>query len=144
MSADCRTAGRPGSPATTTVSSPCSPRSGATRIIASIYGIRPRRELRTNTGPTTELLHTVRGVLLVLNAQPDEDLVRAAAPWADRIDIVTATSASLAGTHAVLVRPDGHVVWAAPDAASVSLHGALTRWFASPQPVRSRASDVLR
>ncbi|CCH31385.1 FAD-dependent monooxygenase [Actinosynnema sp. NPDC047251] len=77
---------------------------------------------------STELLRTGRGVLLDL---ADNAVLRGRArPWADRIDIVTATPlAPVAGdTAAVLLRPDGHVAWAAPGSHH-DLPMALDRWF---------------
>jgi bifunctional hydroxylase/dehydrase len=63
-------------------------------------------------------------------------LRRRARGWLDRVDIVTATAGAAAehdrldGTTAVLLRPDGHVAWAAPGSHS-DLTSALTRWFGS-------------
>ncbi|MBW4718311.1 FAD-dependent monooxygenase [Saccharothrix obliqua] len=76
---------------------------------------------------TTELLRSGRGVLLDLG--DNEVLRRRAEPWVDRIDIVTATARDTpAGVTAVLVRPDGHVAWAAPGSHH-DLPMALNRWF---------------
>jgi 2-polyprenyl-6-methoxyphenol hydroxylase-like FAD-dependent oxidoreductase len=54
-----------------------------------------------------------------------------AAPWRDRVDVV---SAPLPEGTAMLVRPDGYAAWAgdtaAPDVAS--LRTALARWFGEP------------
>ncbi|MEU6826043.1 FAD-dependent monooxygenase [Streptomyces atriruber] len=82
---------------------------------------------------TLRLLHPARGVLLDL---ADDARVRAvAADWAGRVDVVTAAAKPvegatdvLAGLDAVLVRPDGHVVWTGEGAAR-GLEGALGRWF---------------
>jgi len=49
-----------------------------------------------------------------------------AEPWTDRIDVVTAQGGDT--TAAVLIRPDGHVAWAAPGSHH-DLAAALTRWF---------------
>jgi bifunctional hydroxylase/dehydrase len=84
---------------------------------------------------TTELLHPARGVLLDL--ADDADLRAAAAPWADRVEIVTAAAhatgadSPLATTNAVLIRPDGHVAWVAP--GGDPLDAALRRWFGRPR-----------
>ncbi|WP_019635005.1 FAD-dependent monooxygenase [Actinomadura atramentaria] len=87
--------------------------------------------LDTDDGPTSTaaLLRPGRGVLLDLSG-------RAAAAWAkwnDRVDVVTAAARAdgpLAGLGAVLLRPDGHVAWAAPaDAAGADPRPALRRWF---------------
>ncbi|MER5983795.1 FAD-dependent monooxygenase [Streptomyces sp. NPDC001787] len=84
---------------------------------------------RTDSGT---LLRPARGVLLDLD--DNARLRRRAQGWRDRVDIVTATShdipadSPLAGTAAVLVRPDGHVAWAAPGSHH-DLPMALDRWF---------------
>ncbi|MFE7335756.1 FAD-dependent monooxygenase [Streptomyces griseus] len=81
---------------------------------------------------STELLHAGRGVLLDLEDNPV--LRRRAAGWADRVDIVTAAPHGIApgspldGTAAVLVRPDGHIAWAAPGSHQ-DLPTSLERWF---------------
>lgn len=95
----------------------------------------PSLRVRTPDGPTTlaELLHQGRPLLLDLAG--DAGLRAVAGPWADRVDIVTATPAPPAGdgrrTEALLVRPDGYAVWSARgdghDAGT--LRAALTRWF---------------
>ncbi|MFJ9840745.1 FAD-dependent monooxygenase [Kitasatospora sp. NPDC101155] len=88
------------------------------------------------TGPqggtsTMDLLHAGRGVLIRLGGSAG--LQAAARLWADRIDIVDCAQTELSaddplcGTTALLVRPDGYVVWAAPDGGE--LHDALNRWF---------------
>ncbi|MEU2865876.1 FAD-dependent monooxygenase [Streptomyces mirabilis] len=87
---------------------------------------------------TTRLLRPARGVLLDL--ADNATLRRRARPWADRIDIVTATPVGplpdgpLAGTTAVLLRPDGYVGWAAPGSRP-DLSMALNRWFGAPTDV---------
>ncbi|MFI9250597.1 FAD-dependent monooxygenase [Streptomyces sp. NPDC053069] len=99
-------------------------------------GRMPHQELAVADGRTSTaaLLHRARGVLLDLAG--DTGLRGAAAGWADRVDLVTATptdipdDAPLADTAALLVRPDGHIAWAAgPDTAGEALPTALERWF---------------
>ncbi|MEW2317422.1 FAD-dependent monooxygenase [Streptomyces bauhiniae] len=106
---------------------------------------------------TTDLLHPARGVLLDLTDQPE--VRAAAAPWADRVNVVRAAPdhlGVLAGATALLARPDGHVAWTAtgtdtPGAApagpadpgatpasadpngTASLVAALHRWFGTPE-----------
>ncbi|MEU0671725.1 FAD-dependent monooxygenase [Streptomyces sp. NPDC006172] len=82
-------------------------------------------------GSSTEALRSGRGVLLDLadNARLRERVW----PWLDRVDVVTAVpdpaeDSVLAGTTAVLVRPDGYVAWAAPG-SHADLPMALERWF---------------
>ncbi|MER6808881.1 FAD-dependent monooxygenase [Spirillospora sp. NPDC000708] len=87
-------------------------------------------------GGSTEALRGGRGVLLDLADNPA--LRRRAAGWADRVDIVTAKPRGATppswpdGTAAVLVRPDGHVAWAAPG-SHADLPMALRRWFGDPR-----------
>ncbi|WP_353945709.1 FAD-dependent monooxygenase [Streptomyces sp. HUAS MG91] len=100
-----------------------------------LLGLRmPQLELvgdrrKTNS---TELLRAGRGVLLDL--EDNAVLRERAAGWSDRVDIVTAephgvlADSPLSGTSAVLVRPDGHVAWAAPGSHH-DLPMALERWF---------------
>jgi 3-(3-hydroxy-phenyl)propionate hydroxylase len=84
-----------------------------------------------------ELLRGARPVLLDMSRAAG--LADAAAGWADRIDIVVADCPSPvwelpgAGTipapAALLIRPDGHVVWASDrDPDLVALHEALDTW----------------
>lgn len=90
--------------------------------------------VRPDGSPTgsTQALHRARGVLLDL--EDNAVLRRRAAGWRDRVDVVTATPQGaraverLAGSSAVLVRPDGYVAWAAPG-SHADLPMALERWF---------------
>ncbi|MGW0331554.1 FAD-dependent monooxygenase [Streptomyces sp. NPDC003011] len=81
---------------------------------------------------STQALHTARGVLLDL--EDNAVLRRRTAGWRDRVDVVTAAphgdraAERLAGSSAVLVRPDGYVAWAAPGSHG-DLPMALERWF---------------
>jgi bifunctional hydroxylase/dehydrase len=100
----------------------------------------PNRRVATATGPRPfyELMRTARPVLL--DTAGDPEVQRAAAPWADRVDVVAAPFTGLAGddpltgTAAVLVRPDGYIAWTAPG-ADAGLEDALRRWFGAPRPV---------
>ena len=89
----------------------------------------PPRPLKLADGSqttTTALLHPAHGVLLDLADDPD--LRAGAAGWNDRISVVTATAESsevFSGATALLVRPDGHVAWAAG--------GKDSRTMADPQ-----------
>lgn len=92
----------------------------------------PSLPLKTADGPATlaELLHDGRPLLLDLAGHTG--LRTVAAPWADRVDVVTATAATGAwGADAVLLRPDGYAVWSAlgDDRDAEELRAALTRWF---------------
>ncbi|MEU7786460.1 FAD-dependent monooxygenase [Amycolatopsis sp. NPDC049159] len=95
----------------------------------------PRLELDRGGRPssTAELLRPARGLLL--DFAGNAALRDRAAPWAGRIDVVTARPAAgrvPGATTAVLVRPDGHVAWAAPG-THADLPMALERWF-GPAP----------
>ena len=94
----------------------------------------PVTDIRTAEGDTNtlELLRPGRGVLLDLTGESVLGIL--AAPWADRVRVVNAMSSAAEmpmGT-ALLVRPDGHVAWAAgPEAVpdKDTLVAALRRWF---------------
>ncbi|MFJ7423926.1 FAD-dependent monooxygenase [Streptomyces uncialis] len=88
---------------------------------------------------SSELLRTGRGLLLDL---ADNAVLRGRAQgWTDRVDVVTPSSQDLGdhhvppGTAALLIRPDGHVAWAAPGAHS-DLQMALARWFGPARRTR--------
>lgn len=79
------------------------------------------------------LLRTGRGLLLALGGDEARTARLAAelAPWADRVDLVAGrppTGTDLAG-HDLLVRPDGHVVWADVQGDP---RPSLRRWFGEP------------
>ncbi|MGW0550962.1 SDR family oxidoreductase [Streptomyces altiplanensis] len=98
----------------------------------------PHADITTaeSTTTSTALLRSGRGVLLLLPGGDArrEELRTLAAPWADLVHTVTATSVSegltAPDTGALLVRPDGHVVWA--DTDGTDLATALNRWFKEP------------
>ncbi|MCA1222373.1 rifampin monooxygenase [Streptomyces sp. 8L] len=81
---------------------------------------RRLRDVELKRGRLYELTHEGRGLLL------DRTGRLSAAGWADRVDHVVDESAEL-DAPAVLLRPDGHVVWAGADQAD--LVAPLTRWF---------------
>ena len=90
----------------------------------------PDLMLHTDDGATSvaELLHTARPVLLDLAERTD--LREAARPWQSGIDVRTAKTDSRPAD-ALLIRPDGHIAWAATldepaDAARESLRAALS------------------
>jgi bifunctional hydroxylase/dehydrase len=80
------------------------------------------------------LLHGGRGVVLDLSG--DDTVRAAAAPWTDRIGVVTAAlppDGPLAGVEAALVRPDGYFAWiGSGGSGAAGLAGALARWFGQP------------
>ncbi|GGT00265.1 hypothetical protein GCM10010156_67920 [Planobispora rosea] len=92
--------------------------------------------LHTGQGITSvaELMHTARPVPLDLADRPDlRETVR---NWHHRVDILTAKT-DLRPADALLIRPDGHVVWAAgldesAGSATPPLREALSVWFGTP------------
>ncbi|MGV4982284.1 FAD-dependent monooxygenase [Streptomyces sp. NRAIS4] len=97
-------------------------------------------EASDGTSRVYELLHAGRPVLLDLHGSTD--LAAVAKGWADRVDLAEARSedehwmvpaiGDIPAPAALLIRPDGHVAWAAdadgtPDTAT--LRTALTTWF---------------
>lgn len=87
-----------------------------------------------------ELLRSGRGVLLVLSGGERPPGARPARPvgWARRVDLVRAEIDScvecilgkdFSRTMAMLLRPDGHLVWTAEDGTGAGLSEALSRWF---------------
>jgi 2-polyprenyl-6-methoxyphenol hydroxylase-like FAD-dependent oxidoreductase len=95
----------------------------------------PDLDLAGADGPLRvyELLHDARPVLLDLRRPGGLDI----APWADRVRAIGAGYAGtwelpglgeVAAPAAVLIRPDGHVVWVG-DGSSAGLEAALALWF---------------
>jgi 2-polyprenyl-6-methoxyphenol hydroxylase-like FAD-dependent oxidoreductase len=73
------------------------------------------------------------GVAVLLDLNNDEKLRTLAAPWAGRVKYIAATANDNLGLTALLVRPDGFVLWAAePDHPSAVLSDVLTKWFGDP------------
>jgi hypothetical protein len=92
--------------------------------VQRIAGLIAGSDLRyPNMGPwatdvPAELTHSGRPLLL----DPTGELESTAAPWRDRVDVVTGRS-----DHAMLLRPDCYIAW---DADSPEpLTAALRRWF---------------
>jgi 2-polyprenyl-6-methoxyphenol hydroxylase-like FAD-dependent oxidoreductase len=90
-------------------------------------------DLHVGTERLAELTRTGRPLLLDLT--PGGSLAEVAAPWRDRVDVVTGTSDDTKAT-GMLLRPDCYVAWeseaAQPDGAT--LRAALVRWFGAPRP----------
>ncbi|GIF04578.1 FAD-dependent monooxygenase [Actinoplanes siamensis] len=102
----------------------------------------PDADLKTAEGDTCvyELLHAARPVLVTLNGITE--VAAAADGWADRVELVDATSEDdywfvpdldeIPAPAALLIRPDGHVAWAAADGDPIdrpALRAALTTWL---------------
>ncbi|MFD7865322.1 SDR family oxidoreductase [Streptomyces sp. NPDC059783] len=118
-------------------------------LAAMICGL----DIRYDTGPGDHPLlghrlahgqrgHGSRGLLLPHPGAPGpaETWRHALAPWSDRVDLVPGGGAGTAVPEpgaAVLVRPDGHVVWAGPEGGGqddgAGLRTALRRWFGEPE-----------
>ncbi|MEV8215404.1 FAD-dependent monooxygenase [Leifsonia sp. NPDC077715] len=81
------------------------------------------RDLPLGDGRLYERLRDGRGMLL------DGTGALSADGWAGRVDVVTGSADELPAP-ALLLRPDGHVVWLGEDADG--LHAALLRWFGAP------------
>jgi bifunctional hydroxylase/dehydrase len=99
----------------------------------------PDLELTGDFGPggkanAFQFLHAGRGIVLDLTA--DEDVCAAAAPWTDRIDVISSTSrpaGALADVEAALVRPDGYIAWIGTGGTrAAGLPEALARWLGEP------------
>ncbi len=100
----------------------------------------PHAELITEAGAssTGALLRSGRGLLLDLMPESSDHaaLRTVAQGWADRVCVVAAkppAEETALAARAVLVRPDGHVVWA--DGGEQRLRSAMTRWFGPPGPL---------
>ena len=87
---------------------------------------RRLRDLPVGDGHLYGLMHAGRGLLL------DRTGRLSVRGWADRVDHVPAGDLGPDGPDraAVLLRPDGHVVWAGDD--DTGLAPALSRWFGRP------------
>ncbi|WDZ88142.1 rifampin monooxygenase [Micromonospora cathayae] len=81
---------------------------------------RRLRDVRLGRGRLYGLMHGGRGLLL------DQTGRLSVAGWADRVDHVVDVSDEL-DVPAVLLRPDGHVVWVGDDQQELS--GPLSAWF---------------
>jgi rifampicin monooxygenase len=81
---------------------------------------RRLRDVALKAGRLYELMHGGRGLLL------DQTGRLSVASWADRVDHVVEVSEEL-DVPAVLLRPDGHVVWVGEDQRE--LLDQLPRWF---------------
>jgi rifampicin monooxygenase len=89
---------------------------------------RRLRDVGLRAGRLYARMHAGRGLLL------DRTGALSAAGWADRVDHVVDDTDEL-DVPAVLVRPDGHVVWVGED--QQDLTGRLLRWFGAPRSTSS-------
>ncbi|MEU3742421.1 FAD-dependent monooxygenase [Streptomyces sp. NPDC032198] len=97
----------------------------------------PDLRLHGERGTTSvaKLMHTARPVLLDLADR--EDVREAAGGWRQRVDVHTAKTDDRPAD-ALLIRPDGHIAWAAAvdeptDTSAPDLREALSTWFGAPR-----------
>jgi hypothetical protein len=81
---------------------------------------RRMRDVELTRGRLYELMHRGRGLLLDQTSQLSVD------GWGGRVDRVTDTSSDIE-VPALLLRPDGHVVWVGDD--QHELLDGLAKWF---------------
>jgi 2-polyprenyl-6-methoxyphenol hydroxylase-like FAD-dependent oxidoreductase len=97
----------------------------------------PHTELTGTAGThrLPELLHSARGLLLDLGSGADR-YETALDGYQDRIDTVVVEPSADIDAAVVLLRPDGHVAWAAGDVEDAGdagrLRDALAAWFGAP------------
>ncbi|APR84396.1 monooxygenase, FAD-binding protein [Minicystis rosea] len=101
-----------------------------------VGGWLPDVSIETEKGARrlSALLHHARAVLVLFSRSPAIEAL--AAGYRDRIDIVTGSPVTKdESLDALLIRPDGHVAWAAARAAEdeAGLSRALHRWFGEPR-----------
>jgi 2-polyprenyl-6-methoxyphenol hydroxylase-like FAD-dependent oxidoreductase len=99
----------------------------------------PNLTLRTGEGTTTvaELMRTGRPIFLDLADRAD--FRETARDWQHRVNVHTAESDDRAAD-ALLIRPDGHIAWAASvdeptGTATLKLREALSHWFGDKIPI---------
>jgi 2-polyprenyl-6-methoxyphenol hydroxylase-like FAD-dependent oxidoreductase len=85
---------------------------------------RRLRDLPLADGHLYGLMHAGRGLLLDRTGSLSVD------GWADRVDRIRTVELPTSHDPAVLLRPDGHVVWFGDNGAG--LRQALARWFGAP------------
>ncbi|EAQ00922.1 putative rifampin monooxygenase [Janibacter sp. HTCC2649] len=94
---------------------------------SDLLGRRQRDVTFGGGGSLYPLLHSGRGVLV------DQTGELSVEGWADRVDVITEQSDELPAP-AVLLRPDGHIVWMGEDATGLS--EAFERWFGASSVAR--------
>lgn len=101
--------------------------------------LAPDLRLKTAEGDTTLAaeLHAAKPLLLDFADSPA--LRAAAAPWTDRVRVLTATTDQDLRTAALLVRPDGYTAWSGQD--PVLLAQALRRWIGGAREAQERGAS---
>ncbi len=119
------------------------PMPGSHHTLAGTFA--PDLTLHTDQGLTSvaELMHGARPMLLDLAGRPD--LRETARDWQDRVDIHPAKTEQRPAD-ALLIRPDGHITWAATidepaDTATLALRDALSGSFGTPLTPAGPAID---
>ncbi|UGT43897.1 FAD-dependent monooxygenase [Nocardia yamanashiensis] len=116
---------------------------GATTVFKKISGVLHRYDLGDDNPligklyPDLELAdgtwvgeHFADGRALLLDLGDSPALAAAVAPWADRVQLLTAKTVEPREFPALLIRPDGIVAWTGN--TTDGLATALTRWFGAP------------
>lgn len=117
-------------------------RDGSTAIFKKISGVLHRYDLGGGhdligaVAPDIELsdgsrlgAHFADGRAILLDLADSAELRTIAAPWSDRVRVVTAKPVAPRDLSAMLIRPDGYVAWAADSGECDGLAEALRRWF---------------
>lgn len=89
---------------------------------SDLLGRRQRDVTAAGGGRLYPLLHRGRGVLV------DQTGALSVDGWSDRVDLVAERSEELPAP-ALLLRPDGHVVWVGDAGGAAALSASLERWF---------------
>lgn len=77
--------------------------------------------------------HLYDGVAMLLDLNNNRGLQALSAGWTRRVKYISAPAKDALGLTALLVRPDGFVLWAAKtDQPPVGLSEVLTQWFGNP------------
>lgn len=105
----------------------------------------PDVALRTTCGAgrVSELLHSGRAVFLELDPTATAEWRNLVTGWTGRVNHVVAKSQAeqVVDLTAVLIRPDGHVCWAADHGDADGLKTVLNRWFGAPVGTGPRAGN---
>jgi hypothetical protein len=104
---------------------------------ASLVGRRvPDARLRLTGGGSTRIYEIMRrGRFVLLDRTPERTFAkRARTRYSQRIDIVEVAAVERADLpSAVLIRPDGFVVWTSQDRRNHTMEAELERWCGSPE-----------
>jgi hypothetical protein len=121
-------------------------RDGATYAVKQLTGVLHRYDLGDEhpligcTAPDLVLAggdrlaeYFTTGCAVLLDPADSAELRRVAAPWSDRVRVVTAKPVAAQSIIGLLARPDGYVAWAS-DSDLTGLDAALHRWLGNPTP----------